>query len=144
MGGWETLLIFGAFIALMYFLMIRPQRKRMDEQKSLLNQLQPGARVLLNSGMIGTVRALGDTQLVVELAPGTDVTVLKQVVVRTMKPEDEEFEYSDEPGSAPGFGDAAIHAYGAHSDDGTNPALWTGDGAPDASPEAGDSPINQG
>ena len=143
MGGWETLLIFGAFIALMYFLMIRPQRKRMDEQKSLLGQLQPGARVLLNSGMIGTVRALGDTQLVVELAPGTDVTVLKQVVVKTMKPEDEEFEYSDEPSSAPGFGGAAVHAFSADLD-GSNPALWTADDASDSNPGEGDSPTNQG
>jgi len=134
--GWETILIFGAFIALMYFLMVRPQKKRADEQKSLLNALAPGARVLLSSGIIGTVRAMGDTQLVVELAPGTDVTVLKQVVVKTMKPEDEEFEYADEtPAVAAPAGEMAYGSLTAGLDGASNPALWTPDAAGEPPPE---------
>jgi preprotein translocase subunit YajC len=94
--SYSFLIIIVAFIALIYFMMIRPQKKRMDEQKALVESLQPGTRVLLNCGIIGSIRAVGDAQLVVELAPGTEVTVLKQVIVKTIKPDEEEFEYSDD------------------------------------------------
>jgi preprotein translocase subunit YajC len=92
---WEMLIILAIFVAVMYFLMIRPAKKQADAQKQTMATLAPGVRVLMQSGMIGTVRAVGDRQLVVELAPGADVTVLKQVVVKILNPEDEEFEYSD-------------------------------------------------
>ncbi|WIY83877.1 preprotein translocase subunit YajC [Propionimicrobium sp. PCR01-08-3] len=91
----EILLILAVFIGLMYFMTIRPQKKRMDEQRKMLEALQPGARVLLNSGIFGTIRATGEQQMVVELAPGTEVTVLKQTVARVANPDEEEFEYSD-------------------------------------------------
>jgi preprotein translocase subunit YajC len=124
MGGSYFIVIIVVFIALIYFMTIRPQRKRMDEQKALVNSLQPGTRVLLNSGIIGTIRAVGDAQLVVELAPGTEVTVLKQVIVKTLKPEDEEFEYSDE--TPP---DTTASASGPDTllYDSDNPALWSPD-----------------
>jgi len=135
--SWEFLLIIVAFIALMYFMMVRPQKKRQEEQKALLNALQPGSRVLLNSGIIGTIRAIGDAQMVVELAPGTEVTVLKQVIVKPMKPEEEEFEYADDasvavPESAVGGSDPL--------DGSDNPALWSGDASSQPSPSDPSAP----
>jgi len=121
--GWLIGII--VIIALMYVMMIRPQNKRMAEQKALVNALQPGTRVLLNSGIIGTVRAVGDAQLVVELAPGTEVTVLKQVIVKTLKPDEEEFEYSD---------DAATAEQASEPDGSDNPALWSADASSQPSP----------
>lgn len=62
----------------------------------MLDSLEPGSRVLLNSGIFGTIRARGEQQLVIELAPGVEVTVLKQTVVRTANPDEEEFEYAED------------------------------------------------
>ncbi|MCL2316085.1 MAG: preprotein translocase subunit YajC [Actinomycetia bacterium] len=131
--GWEYLFLGAIFVAFIYFMMIRPQKKRTDEQKAMMANLGPGARVLLSSGIIGTIQAMGDAQVVVELAPGTDVTVLKQVIVKVMKPEDEEFEYAEaaQPGIADTpYGTAAVPGGVLPDDlgDGTdNPALWRGD-----------------
>ena len=77
----EMLLLMVVFIGLMYVLMVLPQKKKMDAQRKMLSALQPGARVMLNTGMFGTLRATGEQQMVVELAPGVEVTVLKQAVV---------------------------------------------------------------
>lgn len=82
--------------ALMYFMVMRPQRKQMEKQREMLNQMSEGTRVMLTSGLFGTVRATGDNQAVIELAPGVDITVLKQAISRVVKPEDEEFEFADD------------------------------------------------
>lgn len=97
------LIIMVVFIGLMYVLMVLPQKRKMDQQKKLLNAIEPGARVLLNTGMFGTVRATGERQMVVELAPGVEVTVLKQAVMKATSPDEEEFEYSDS-GATPAVG----------------------------------------
>lgn len=85
-----TIVLIGLMVVAFYFLMIRPQRKRQQKQQETLNQLQPGTRVLLGSGVFGTILRIGDKQAVLELSPGTELTVLKQAIVRVAGPEDEE------------------------------------------------------
>lgn len=92
----SLLLIAVAAIVLMYVFTMLPQKKRMEQQKKLLDSLQPGVRVMLNTGMFGTLRAVGENQMVVELAPGVEVTVLKQAVIKAVEPDDEEFEYAED------------------------------------------------
>ena len=70
------LLMIVAFGAIMYFLMIRPQQKRAKEHQALINSIEAGTRVLLTSGIFATVVHVGERQLIVELGPGTEVTVL--------------------------------------------------------------------
>lgn len=86
------------FIAIMYFLMIRPQQKRMREHQEMVGALGPGSRVLMNSGMFGTIVHAGERQFIVELAPGVEVTVLKSHVAKSVASEDEEFEFEGEGG----------------------------------------------
>lgn len=92
----ELILMVVAFGAIMYFLMIRPQQKRMKEHQALIASLQPGSRVLLTSGMFATLRHVGDKQMIVELAPGVEITVLKGNVARVVTEDEEEFEFSDD------------------------------------------------
>ncbi|MBB1510052.1 preprotein translocase subunit YajC [Tessaracoccus sp. MC1756] len=95
--GFDLIIMIVAMIALFYFMIIRPQRKRMQQHQEMQQQLVPGARVLLTSGMFGTVVHVGERQLIVELAPGAEVTVLKGNVARTANPDEEEFEFDDAP-----------------------------------------------
>ncbi|MGA4507383.1 preprotein translocase subunit YajC [Propionibacteriaceae bacterium G1746] len=92
----ETILLIAVFAAMFYFLMIRPARKQMAAQQELRNSLAVGTRVMLSSGLYGTIRHLGDRQAIVDLAPGVEVTVSKNAVTTIVKPEDEDFEYDDE------------------------------------------------
>ncbi|GAA4902717.1 hypothetical protein GCM10025789_21890 [Tessaracoccus lubricantis] len=95
--GFELPIMIIAMVALFYFMIIRPQRKRMQQHQEMQQQLQPGTRVLLTSGMFGTVVHVGERQLIVELAPGTEITVLKGNVARQANPDEEEFEFDDAP-----------------------------------------------
>ncbi len=93
--GFETLLYLALFAVLIYFLVIRPQQKRMREHQNTVEAIQPGTRVLLTSGIFATVLEVADTQMFVELAPGVEVTILKQAVLRLAKEDEEEFEITD-------------------------------------------------
>lgn len=64
-----------------YFLMIRPQKKKMDEQNSFLNNLQKGAEVYTASGIIGTVYGLTDKVVTLDVGEGTKIKVLKAQIV---------------------------------------------------------------
>ncbi len=92
----EMILLLVAMFAIMYFLMIRPQQKKMREDQEMRNQLAEGDRVLLTSGIFATIAHVGERQMIVELAPGLEVTILKGNVARKVTPEDEEFEFTDE------------------------------------------------
>ncbi|SDL71033.1 preprotein translocase subunit YajC [Tessaracoccus oleiagri] len=85
------------FGAIMYFLMIRPQQKRMKEHQQMVDSLAPGSRVLLTSGVFATIVHAGERQFIVELAPGVEVTVLKGHVSRAVTADEEEFEFDDAP-----------------------------------------------
>ncbi|MDR1852461.1 MAG: preprotein translocase subunit YajC [Propionibacteriaceae bacterium] len=79
--------------AALYFLMIRPQKKRQEEQKKAMDALGPGDRVMTIGGILATVVQVGEKQMVIEIAPGVEITVLKQAISQ-QKVEDE-FEYVD-------------------------------------------------
>ncbi len=98
MGGdgniWSTVLLFALAGGVLYFLMIRPQQKRQKEQQSHMSALEPGSRVMLISGIVGTVKYLGDKQAVVEISPGVEMTVDKRAI--STQPVVDEFEYADD------------------------------------------------
>lgn len=98
----EMLLMMAALFAVMYFLLIRPQKKRMEQHQQMQAALQPGERVLLTSGIFGTIVHTGEKQLIVELAPGLEVTVLKGNVAQRVTSDEEEFEFTEDtvPASA--------------------------------------------
>jgi preprotein translocase subunit YajC len=86
-----TTLIFIALLALVfYFLILRPQRKRQQAVQQTLSALSPGDRVMLASGLFGTVVSVGTKQVVLEVSPGAEVTVLKQAVSRIVTEADED------------------------------------------------------
>ena len=64
-------------IAIMYFLMIRPQMKRAKEHRAMLDKLAVGDEVITNGGIAGTVRSIGETFVHVEVANGVELRVQK-------------------------------------------------------------------
>jgi preprotein translocase subunit YajC len=95
---WSTVLLFALMGGVLYFLMIRPQQKRTKEQQSLMSALEPGSRVMLISGIVATIRYLGEKQAVVEIAPGVEMTVDKRAI--STQAVVDEFEYADEDDQA--------------------------------------------
>ncbi|MCF4098289.1 preprotein translocase subunit YajC [Maritalea mediterranea] len=73
-------------IPIFYFLIIRPQQKRVKEQKAMLDAIRRNDVIVTNGGIIGKVtRVKDDNELEVELAENVRVKVLRSMVadVRT-------------------------------------------------------------
>jgi preprotein translocase subunit YajC len=63
-------------------MLIRPQKKRMEEHRKLVESVGPGDEIITMTGLYGTVRAMGDENVEVEIAPGTTVRFLKSAIGR--------------------------------------------------------------
>lgn len=64
-----------------YFLLIRPQQKKMKQHRDMVSALRRGDRVVTSGGIIGLVtKVLGDNELQVEIADGVRVRVLRSSV----------------------------------------------------------------
>jgi preprotein translocase subunit YajC len=63
-------------------IVMRPARNQQRRVERLQNELEVGQEVVLSSGIFGTVRALNEGRAELEVAPGTVITVARQVVVR--------------------------------------------------------------
>ena len=79
-GGFGMLLMPIILIAVMYFLMIRPQMKRQKEHRAMLDKLNKGDEVITSGGVAGVVTDVGDSFVTVEIADNVRVRVQKGAV----------------------------------------------------------------
>lgn len=76
-----NILPFALLIVVFYFLLIRPQQKRMKEHKTMVDNLRRGDRVVSAGGLIGTISRVGEAEEIeVEIANGVIVTVVKSTI----------------------------------------------------------------
>ena len=68
------------FVLIFYFFIIRPQRKRDKQQKSMIDSIARGDQVITIGGFYGTVREVRDDSFQLEIAEGVRVTILKSAV----------------------------------------------------------------
>jgi preprotein translocase subunit YajC len=90
MQQYSTLIFIALLVAAFYFLILRPQRKRQQAMQQTMKAISPGNRVMLASGLFGTVVSVGPKQVVLEISPGAELTVLKQAISRIATAEDED------------------------------------------------------
>ena len=76
----SMLLPVAGMLVIFYFLLIRPQSKRQKELRKMIDALKKGDRVVTASGLYGTVAGLRDDVVVVEIADGVKVEMLKNAV----------------------------------------------------------------
>ena len=83
---------------LIWLIVVRPQKKRQNQQREMLNELHVGDEVLTAGGIYGTVSALDEDEVTVEIAPNTEVRVARRAIagVSRDEPEDEEPEEAEE------------------------------------------------
>lgn len=94
MGG---LIIFIPLILIMYFLMIRPQQKRMREHQELLASLEVGDDIVTSSGIYGRVSELDGNTIFLLVSDNVELKITKESIAGLVSYEDEvEDEYEDE------------------------------------------------
>jgi len=78
-GGsiWTMLAFVAFFFALMYFVMIRPQRKRQKEHQQMIDELKRGDRVITAGGIHGAVESISEDSVVIKVESGAKMRVAK-------------------------------------------------------------------
>jgi preprotein translocase subunit YajC len=91
-GGYIFILV---LLVVMWFLLIRPQRRRQVESQRLLQSLEVGKEIVTAGGLYGTITALEDDEARVRIADGVEVRVAKRAIAGVLS-EDEEPEALEE------------------------------------------------
>jgi len=69
-----------------WFLLIRPQQKRMKEHQAQIAAVKKGDRVVTGGGLLGKVIKVSDTEVEVELGQGIKVTAVKSTLTQVVDP----------------------------------------------------------
>lgn len=75
-----TLITFGLIFLFIYFLMVRPQKRARIQHQKLVESIETGDEVMTTTGIFGTVRSVGDEEVKLEVAPGTEIRMLKRAI----------------------------------------------------------------
>jgi len=77
LAGFLPLII---IFVIFYFLMIRPQSKRVKDHKAMVAALAKGDEIVTNGGMLGKVTNIGESFITVEVAEGVSLKIQKDMV----------------------------------------------------------------
>src|SRR5262249_14332097 len=75
-------------LAIIWFFLIRPRQRQMRAQQQQVASLQVGDEIVTAGGLYGTVKAVEDDELRLELAPGVVVRVAKRAVAAVLTEHD--------------------------------------------------------
>ena len=74
----------GLMVALFYFMLIRPQKRREKERQALLSAVKTGDRVLFGGGILKVVANVKEKTLVVKIADGVKVEIVRGAVSQVL------------------------------------------------------------
>lgn len=89
-GGGVMIIWIVVLFAMMYFLMIRPQKKSQDQHRKMLNALKINDRIQTVGGITGYVRDLNDSYIYIEIADGLVIELNRQYVAMVLPDDDNE------------------------------------------------------
>lgn len=75
-----SLVMLVVIFALFYFMFIRPQQKRAKEHRNMVAELKKGDEVISNGGVAGTITAIGENFVSLEVADNVEIKIQKQAV----------------------------------------------------------------
>ncbi|TML04610.1 MAG: preprotein translocase subunit YajC [Actinobacteria bacterium] len=93
MGGYIFILV---LLVGMWFLLIRPQRRRQMESQRLLQSLSVGKEIVTAGGLYGTITALDDDEARVKIADGVEVRIAKRAIAGVLSEDEEPKELEEE------------------------------------------------
>ena len=84
---WSTFVLIALLFAVMYIMLIRPQKKREQQRQEMLSRLQTNDKVVTIGGIIGTVDSLTDKEAVIRLEDNTKMRVTRNAISRIVSGE---------------------------------------------------------
>ena len=82
-GSFFVPLIF--IFIIMYFVMIRPQKKRQEQQQKLISNLKTGGRVVTNAGIHGLISNVKENTVLVKVADNVKIEMEKSAITNVLK-----------------------------------------------------------
>ncbi|MEO9945166.1 MAG: preprotein translocase subunit YajC [Paraglaciecola sp.] len=81
-GGFEMLIMLGVFGLIFYFMLYRPQAKRVKEHKNLVSSLSKGDEVLTQGGMVGKITKVSEDKDFIEIGlnDSTNIVIQKSAI----------------------------------------------------------------
>lgn len=79
-SGIGSILMLVVFFGIFYFLLIRPQQKRMSEHKKMVEALARNDEIVTTGGILGKIDEVGDSFVTLEIAPNVRIKVQKHAV----------------------------------------------------------------
>ena len=83
-SGMSMLVMVGLFFIIMYFMIIRPQNKRVKEHNKLIDSLSNGTEVVISNGIMGKIVKIKDDKIELEISSGVNVKVTKNSVTTVL------------------------------------------------------------
>jgi preprotein translocase subunit YajC len=81
-GGWSMWIMLALIFVVMWFFMIRPQRKQQKELQNFRDSLKKGDKVVTVGGIFGTVAEIKDTTVLIEVDNNVKIRVSKNALVK--------------------------------------------------------------
>jgi preprotein translocase subunit YajC len=98
-AGLANLIFLGVLIAIFYFMLIRPQKRRVDAHRRLVASIDEGDEIVTIGGLFGTVKRMGDEDVEIEISPGTTVRIVKSSVARRVTEDLSDENAEESPGT---------------------------------------------
>jgi preprotein translocase subunit YajC len=86
----EPLIFIGVMVALMWLLVIRPQRRRSSQMTAMISNLSVGDEIVTAGGLYGRITRMDGEVLTVEIAPDITVRVARGAITGLIRDEEEE------------------------------------------------------
>lgn len=80
-NSWMTIVLFGLVIVVFYFFMIRPGQKKAKEERQFRDSLAKGNKVITNSGLFGKIVEINEGNVIIEIAEGVKIKILKSAIM---------------------------------------------------------------
>jgi preprotein translocase subunit YajC len=87
MQGSGSLVFLVLMVAVFYFLLIRPQQRRIKALQALQSSLQLGDEIITTAGFLGTIRRFDGEVVTIELSPGVEARVNRRAISGRVNPE---------------------------------------------------------
>lgn len=87
MNSLLPLVLIGVMIIGFYFLVLRPAKRRQVEAQKTISQVEPGSEIMTTAGIYGTVVAVDDDTVDLEVAPGVTIKYARAAVARILNDE---------------------------------------------------------
>ena len=81
-GGWQMWIMLALIFVVMWFFMIRPQKKQQKELQAFRDSLKKGDKVVTIGGIYGTVCEIKENNVLIEVDNNVKIRVSKQALVK--------------------------------------------------------------